>query len=519
MEEALVQISTLKWSTNAIMRSVVTLALVCCGSEEPAPSISMRSMPIEGGTVDQSTRSAVAVRALKSTSGRTSHYSTCTGALIAPNLVVTAQHCIAESSNGSGVVDCDTTTFLPHYAAERISVTTEYKTFPRNGVTYRVQEVVVPASPTDRNLMCGSDIALLILEKNVPMTDTTPLIPRLDAPVRRGEVYRIVGFGNTSVTGNDSGTRRQRSGLTIECISNECRAYTNVRSTEFLGSEGTCYGDSGGPSLDSEERLLGVLSRSEAGTCRNPTYAGVYQWRSFMRKHGRRAQMLGGYEAPAWLEARGDQDQDAVADGTDNCPTITNANQKDADGDSLGDACDSAPGVAKEECNICETCRNDSDCESGRGICVRWGAQSYCFVDCSVGCPSGTACFSTTSSRGSLELCLNAGASSEGVCPRSFRCKSTPTPDPRPLAEPEPTDGFECDICGSCAGGCNGGTCLTVNGRGVCSQSCDAATCPRTSDCVDVPLSDGTVHPLCLNPGANPYDINSICPAGYACRL
>jgi hypothetical protein len=39
----------------------------------------------------------------------------------------------------------------------------------------------------------------------------------------------------------------------------------------------------------------------------------------------------------------GDQDGDGVLDSTDNCPAVSNANQRDSDGDDIGDACDAAP--------------------------------------------------------------------------------------------------------------------------------------------------------------------------------
>jgi hypothetical protein len=40
-----------------------------------------------------------------------------------------------------------------------------------------------------------------------------------------------------------------------------------------------------------------------------------------------------------------DDDNDGISDGEDNCPTVSNSNQADSDGNGIGDACDtvSAP--------------------------------------------------------------------------------------------------------------------------------------------------------------------------------
>ena len=38
-----------------------------------------------------------------------------------------------------------------------------------------------------------------------------------------------------------------------------------------------------------------------------------------------------------------DQDNDGVSNARDNCPTVTNPDQKDSDGDGIGDVCDSTP--------------------------------------------------------------------------------------------------------------------------------------------------------------------------------
>ena len=58
-----------------------------------------------------------------------------------------------------------------------------------------------------------------------------------------------------------------------------------------------------------------------------------------------------GFDSPTSLgdappDGDGDRDGDGVPDGTDNCPTVANADQANEDGDRFGDACDPCPPVA-----------------------------------------------------------------------------------------------------------------------------------------------------------------------------
>jgi hypothetical protein len=56
----------------------------------------------------------------------------------------------------------------------------------------------------------------------------------------------------------------------------------------------------------------------------------------------------------------GDTDGDSIVDNVDNCPDICNSDQLDADGDKIGDVCDSTPG--------CDGCGQPA-CEQSCGSC------------------------------------------------------------------------------------------------------------------------------------------------------
>jgi hypothetical protein len=114
-----------------------------------------------------------------------------------------------------------------------------------------------------------------------------------------------------------------------------------------------------------------------------------------------------------------DADKDGIADSVDNCVTVSNANQLDADCDRIGDACECA-GVV---CDTIDSCHEPGVCDAATGSCVHAAAADG--KSCSDGdactvndvCQSAR-CIGSAVECGGGEQCIN------GACP-SPHCSAT----------------------------------------------------------------------------------------------
>ena len=331
------------------LRLVLTLGMVSliasCGGEPPAPSeaeIGAAEQEISGGYIDQDDPNVVGIYWAK-------FGGICTGSLLAPNMVLTARHCVSEINSANGSVDCGTTTFSAPGSPNEFYVTT-LADMPMDPNGYMsVKEVIT--LPVD-NKICGKDQAILILSENVDAAVAKPLVPRVDAPVKPGEHYSAVGFGLTSDFANDAGKRRRRDDLKVVCVAEACPAQF-VKPEEWTGNAGVCQGDSGGPALDLQGRVIGVTSRG-GQNCSSPVYGYVEAWGDWIKETALHAAEVGGYTAPAWVTG---------------WPTDPELNY--------------IPGDA---------CLMPTDCPSNR--CVTNGTDQYCTRLCTdaAPCPDGFLC-------------------------------------------------------------------------------------------------------------------------------
>jgi MYXO-CTERM domain-containing protein len=291
----------------------------------------------------------------------------CSGSLIAPNVVLTARHCV---SNTAETVQCGQAKPGGLHAAKYFYVTTK-ATFNFNSLSdyHRVREVIgVPldASSSDPLLnkedLCGRDQAILILEDNIQPAEAVPYIPRVDSSLTKGEPYYAIGFGATNDSGGGAGTRRRRDGLFVACVAGECpKAY--VKSTEFIGDTGICSGDSGGPALDMQNRVVGVTSRGSVG-CEDPVYGHVFGWGQWVKDVVLYAAQpaIGNYDAPSWASGKSTDPSFGGAVGVactaPECTSKVCINT----GTDLGEYC-------SHKCDAINTCPDGFDCNADLGLC------------------------------------------------------------------------------------------------------------------------------------------------------
>lgn len=365
----------------------------------------------------------------------------CTGTMVAPNVVLTAAHCLPMVG---GAV---------YYGGGEL-----------NGGFFANRPVVEEfmARAYGAGIFAGDDVALLRLGSDGP--PEAPPLPMNRRALTQDDVgadIRTVGYGRTSGTGSDYGTKRyvvhQILGI----------------DEQFVGfgtpTANTCQGDSGGPTfmqIDGVEQVIAVTSFGASG-CEG--YSRVDRTDIFMDVFI--DEVIAAWSGPCRLDGT------CVTDGCGSYP--------DPDCAPCGVDGICSTGCAKKDldcplgADVGEVCDDREDCESL--LCVP-GLDDprvhYCSADCTdTGtCPvpltlcqpyeGGDACFYegiSPSAQGSA--CQNGGECRSGICdPDDLICVEQCGD-----GQPECADGYECSALGDlqlCRLPADGGCRLDRAGRG-----------------------------------------------------
>ncbi len=203
----------------------------------------------------------------------------CTGTLIAPNLLVTALHCVTTQplgyfsclpdgtlSSTSGVADSTLGPLVPPG---------NVKVYAGSPVAYGEPAAVGKRLfGTGSTQPCQADLALVLLDRDLDL----PTVPvRLDKMAAWRENVSVLGYGQTD---NDDLVSmrliRQVEVVDVGPASTSEPTRTAAPRTFRVGV-GPCKGDSGGPALAQDTRaLLGVFSLNTSRDCGEVGARAVY---------------------------------------------------------------------------------------------------------------------------------------------------------------------------------------------------------------------------------------------------
>jgi hypothetical protein len=248
-------------SSAALSAVIAVLALVGGGCGHVKAEVIDRNIL---QAIEQEEDGVVAIGT--SLDGDSAHVTLCSGALVAPNLVLTARHCVSKaitstpscdargrSHNGAHLADDPKPWDIAIYVGQHVRVDRDVPRAHGAGILH-----------TKTQFLCDADVAFLVLDR--PLVGVAILPMRLNAPVMSGDTVLPVGFGGgAAMTIGDRVPRRPSTVLAIGPSANSDTGAV-LGPSEFEVDHATCRGDSGGPAIDARTgEVVGVVSRG--GSC------------------------------------------------------------------------------------------------------------------------------------------------------------------------------------------------------------------------------------------------------------
>jgi len=183
----------------------------------------------------------------------------CNANVVAPNLLVTARHCVGKLDK-TQTVSCNIGSAL----LQSPTVTGD---FPVNDFSFWRDEALTKSFAgvhaaqifdTGSSTLCGQDLAFILLDTDID----APVASISTDAVAVGDVLTVVGSGAIDSQGTPATQRMQRTGVSVTTIRPAAAGSTPVSDGELATGVAFCHGDSGGPALDAQNRIVALVSRT-----------------------------------------------------------------------------------------------------------------------------------------------------------------------------------------------------------------------------------------------------------------
>jgi hypothetical protein len=214
------------------------------------------------------------------------------GVLIAPDVVLTALHCVAYQEDLNAVFTCNPDGTINPISAPNAGALGAPVAGKDVQVFFGTQRTGTEPDAIGRRVfgsgatqICRGDLAVVVLDQELGQA----FVPvRFGRNVERGEALVAIGYGQTETTGDSGRHRRDVSVVDVGDVG--CVQGSGATPPDtFVVSEGPCHGDSGGPALSAVTgAVTGIYSLTLAPSCtafgaRN-TYALVSPYEDLIRE-------------------------------------------------------------------------------------------------------------------------------------------------------------------------------------------------------------------------------------------